>query len=398
MKKTKPAPRPTPPPAGAGSRRPTTRQKLGRIGIVVACLALGTLFAAALLYPDVFWPAPNKLALAAEPEDNSPLKLNPTAPPGPAPDGMVWIPGGDFHMGGPEPDEAFHPPIGEDCYPVHRVYVDGFWMDTTEVTNEQFAKFVSATGYRTVAELPLDIKDFTPEERQQIKPEQLRPFSTVFKKADPEVPINLRHPEAWRAWWDVVYGACWKHPEGPGSDIKGREKYPVVHVCYDDALAYCKWAGKRLPTEAEWEFAARGGLDRKHYPWGDELKRDGKWMTNAWQGRFPYENTKADGFEGVAPVGSFPPNGFGLYDVSGNVWEWCADWYQPDYYAEKGNRTNPQGPTSGYDPREPGIPKRVQRGGSFLCSDLYCARYILGSRHAGEPRSPSMHVGFRCAK
>jgi len=199
------------------------------------------------------------------------------------------------------------------------------------------------------------------------------------------------------AWWKYVPGASWRHPEGPGSTINGREDHPVVHVCYHDAVAYANWAGKRLPTEAEWEYAARGGLDQKRYCWGDELCPDGKWQANIWQGEFPYLNTEEDGFRGTAPAASFPANGFGLHDMSGNVWEWCADWYRPDYYLESPDR-NPQGPSSSHDPMEPGMPKRVQRGGSFLCSDMYCVRYMPGGRGKGALDSGSSHVGFRCVR
>jgi formylglycine-generating enzyme required for sulfatase activity len=295
--------------------------------------------------------------------------------PGPAPEGMVWIPGGEFWMG--EEDES-------DAKPVHRVSVDGFWMDRTEVTNEQFERFVRATGYVTVAERKPDAKDYP-----DAPPELLVPGSIVFTPPSEPVPLNNH-----LVWWRYVPGADWRHPDGPESSIAGKENHPVVQVCFEDAVAYCKWAGKRLPTEAEWEFAARGGLDRKRYTWGSELNPDGKWMANNWQGQFPAENTAADGFTRTAPVGTFPPNGYGLVDMAGNVWEWCADWYQPSYPAH--DRTpNPQGPASSYDPQEPGIPKRVQRGGSFLCSDLYCTRYLPGARGKGAIDSGASHLGFR---
>lgn len=301
--------------------------------------------------------------------------------PGPAPEGMVWIPGGRFWMGCE--DERMG-----DARPFHEVELDGYWIDKTEVTNEQFEKFVKATGYITVAERKPDPKDFP-----GVPLENLVPGSLVFTPPDHEVGLD-NHV----VWWRYVPGADWRHPEGPGSDLKGREKHPVVHVCWNDAAAYAKWAGKRLPTEAEWEFAARGGLDGKRFVWGDELMlTGGKWAANIWQGRFPAENTKADGYVRTAPAGSYPPNGFGLHDVAGNVWEWCADWYRPDYYRGSPVR-NPKGPDDSHDPNEPGVPKRVQRGGSFLCSDLYCVRYIPGSRGKGEVNTGLCHVGFRCAK
>jgi formylglycine-generating enzyme required for sulfatase activity len=369
------------------SPRQLAFQKLYRFlkitGIIAVVLIIA--FAGAFLYkrPDLFGgkrlPSGKGLTFR-EP------KLNANNPPGPAPKGMVWIPGGEFYMGS-DVEDQFGRLMFEDAAEIHLVYVNGFWMDTHEVTNEQYAKFVGATGYVTDAEKRPDPKDFP-----DVPLNELRPFSIVFRKPGPKEQVNLQNH---LSWWDRRYGAFWKHPEGPDSTIKGRENYPVVHISYNDALAYCRWAGKRLPTEAEWEFAARGGLDRKNFPWGDELKPNGKWMANVWQGRFPVENTKDDGFEGLAPVGSFPPNGYGLYDMAGNAWEWCSDWYQFRYYEESPER-NPQGPTSGFDPLEPGVPKRVQRGGSFLCDQNYCMRYMAGARGKGEVTSAQNHAGFRC--
>jgi formylglycine-generating enzyme len=305
------------------------------------------------------------------------------------PAGMVWIPAGKFMMGESH-EESF-----ADARKVHEVELDGFWMDKTEVTNEQFARFVKATGYVTTAEKAPDLKEIMAQLPPGTPPppkEALVPGSLVFTPPKEEVPLNNH-----LVWWRWQPGANWRHPEGPGSDIKGKDNHPVVQVSWEDAAAYAKWAGKRLPTEAEWEYAARGGLDRKRYVWGDKLKPDGKWMANIWQGKFPKENTKEDGYERSAPVGSFPANGYGLHDMSGNVWEWCADWYQPDYY-EKGPKKNPQGPRSSFDPLEPLVPKRVQRGGSFLCSDMYCIRYLPGGRGKGDVKSAANHIGFRCVR
>jgi formylglycine-generating enzyme len=293
--------------------------------------------------------------------------------------GMVWIPGGTFWMGSAKG--------GQDEQPEHEVTVDGFWMDKTELTNERFEKFVRATGYVTVAERKPDPKEFP-----DAPPEMLVPGSVVFNPPLGEVPLDNHY-----IWWKWTPGANWRHPEGLGSDINGRERFPVVHVCWFDAIAYAKWAGKRLPTEAEWEYASRGGLDRKPYVWGDEQTPNGKWVANIWQGRFPSENTQADGFRGTAPVASFPPNGYGLYDMAGNVWEWCSDWYRPGYYANSPAK-NPQGPNDSFDPNEPGIAKKVIRGGSYLCSDVYCTGYRPSARMKSSPDTGLSHTGFRCVK
>ena len=291
---------------------------------------------------------------------------------------MLWIPGGAFEMG----SNSF-----PDALPVHKVKVKGFWMDEHEVTNAQFAAFVKATGYKTVAERPLNPADFP-----GVHADKLVPGSAVF--TPPSHPVNLGNP---MQWWTYVPNASWEHPEGPASSIESRSNEPVVHVCYEDAAAYAKWAGKRLPTEAEWEFAARGGRQYADYYWGDELKPGGKWVANIYQGHFPDANTKEDGFTAVAPVKTFPPDRYGLYDMDGNVWEWCSDYYRPDYY-KNSPEDNPTGPTDSYDPDEPGAVKRVQRGGSFLCSDQYCIRYKAGSRGKGEVSSGSNNLGFRCVK
>ena len=325
-----------------------------------------------------------------------PTVPNTGPPPGESPDGMVWIPGGEFSMGAADPRGMDLNKVGmqatDDSRPIHRVYVDGFWMDKTEVTNEQFEKFVNDTGYVTVAE-----RAPTQEEFPTAPPENLVAGSVVFTPTDHPVPLDN-----YFQWWSYVHGANWRHPLGPDSDLTGREKYPVVHIAYADAVAYAQWAGKRLPTEAEWEFAARGGLSGKVYPWGDEFMQDGQWMTNSHQGHFPNQDTGADKFTGIAPVAQFPPNGYGLHDVGGNVWEWTSDWYRPDYYARLvvagGVARNPQGPDSPYDPTEPTERKRVHRGGSFLCTDQYCSRYMVGTRGKGEISTGTNHLGFRLVK
>ncbi len=286
------------------------------------------------------------------------------------------------------------PGVTRDAQPVHRVYVDGFWMDATDVTNEQYEKFVSSTGYVTIAERTPTNEDFP-----GAPPENLVAGSTVFTPTSGPVALN-----DYFQWWRYQTGANWRHPEGPETTIKGREKYPVVQIAYDDAVAFAKWAGKRLPTEAEWEFAARGGLHGQIYVWGNELKPNGKWTANIFEGQFPFKDTGDDGFAGIAPVAQFPPNGYGLYDMAGNVWQWVSDWYRPDTYArqrlEGGGAVirNPEGPDASSDPAEPNEKKRVHRGGSFLCTDQYCTRYMVGTRGKGEVSTGANHLGFRCVK
>jgi formylglycine-generating enzyme len=393
MRTTKKQARPldkTPAPAPLLSPRQIALRKLYRFvtvaGVLGAIVTLGTLGS---LYGDRIFLFGSKKRGSERPAEMRDPKLNPNTPPGPAPEGMVWVPGGEFYMGVDPEHYPGHPNQVLDAMEVHLVYVDGFWMDRHEVTNEQFATFVKATGYVTDAERKPDAKEFP-----DVPVDKLQPFSIVYKKPGPNDFVDLSEH---RGWWDIRYGACWKRPEGPGSTLLGREYHPVVHISHNDAVAYCKWAKKRLPTEAEWEFAARGGLDRKVYAWGDELKPDGKWMANVWQGNFPYENTKEDGYDGTAPVGSYPANGYGLHDMAGNAWEWCADWYRSDYYHDSPDK-NPPGPISGFDRNEPGLLKRVQRGGSFMCADNYCVRYIVGTRGKGEVTSAASHTGFRCAK
>jgi formylglycine-generating enzyme required for sulfatase activity len=307
------------------------------------------------------------------------------------PPGMVWVGGGEFTMGTDSdlgwPDEK----------PAHRARVDGFWMDEHEVTNAQFRAFVEATGYVTTAEKAPRLEEVMAQLPPGSPPppkENLVPGSLVF--TPPAGRVNLDDVSQWWAW---TPGANWRHPEGPGSSIEGKDDHPIVHVSWDDAVAYARWAGKRLPTEAEWEFAARGGLDGQPYVWGNDRPSDMRVHANIWQGEFPHQNTAKDGFARTAPVKSFPPNGYGLYDIAGNVWEWCADWYQRDLYRRRAGRgvvVNPAGPVRSSDPTRPFMPMRVQRGGSFLCNDSYCSRYRPSSRHGCSPDTGMSHVGFRC--
>ena len=311
------------------------------------------------------------------------------------PAGMVWIPGGEFTMG-TDSDLGW-----ADEKPAHRVRVNGFFMDETDVTNAQFRKFVEATSYVTTAEKPPDIEELMRQSgpnAQHPSKEMMVPGSLVFMPTDGPVPV--KGPNVHMQWWKWTPGASWRHPEGPGSNIEGKDDHPVVHVSWFDAVAYAKWAGKRLPTEAEWEFAARGGLDNKPYVWGDDKPTDDNIHANLWQGEFPNSNTAKDGYVRTSPVKAFAPNGYGLYDMAGNVWQWCGDWYQVNLYslrAGQGVIDNPQGPEKSFDPRQPYSPLRVQKGGSFLCNDAYCTRYRPSARHGCTPDTGMSHMGFRCA-
>lgn len=304
--------------------------------------------------------------------------------------GMVWIPGGEFVVGsdaGPATER-----------PAHRVRLDGFWIDEHEVTNAQFRAFVEAAGYVTTAERKPEWEELQktlPPGTPKPPDDRLVPGSMVF--TPPAGPVPLTDAAA---WWRYVPGASWRHPEGPGSTTDGRDDHPVVHVSWDDAAAYARWAGKRLPTEAEWEVAARGGLDRKRFTWGDDPPADGAKLANIWQGDFPHRNRTLDGYDRTAPVKSYPPNGYGLYDTAGNVWEWCADWYRADEYARRAGReplVNPAGPADSWDPADPHAPKRVTRGGSFLCHVSYCESYRPAARRGTAPDTGMSHLGFRCA-
>jgi formylglycine-generating enzyme required for sulfatase activity len=320
---------------------------------------------------------------------------------------MAWVPGGEFLMG------SDHKKAQANEKPTHKVKVSGFWMDTTHVTNDQFAQFVKDTGYKTTAEQAPDWETI----RVQLPPGVPKPPASVFVPGamvfvGTKAKVNLND---YSQWWAYVPGANWRHPTGPKSNIDGKGAHPVVQVSYEDALAYAKWAGKRLPTEAEWEFAARGGLNQATYVWGDQLEQEGKLPANIWDVKkqsFPVVNPvispKAGGAVGTSSVGTYPQNGYGLFDMTGNAWQWVADWYRADYFSmqakEHGNSVanNPQGPTSSYDPDDYGVPpnapKRVIRGGSFLCNEDYCQSYRPSARRGADPYSPMSHLGFRLVK
>jgi formylglycine-generating enzyme len=300
---------------------------------------------------------------------------------------MVWIPRGTFRMGS---DKHY----AEEA-PVHRVAVDALWIDRTPVTNRQFREFVRATGHVTFAEIAPDPKDYP-----GALPNMLKPGSLVFNP--PKHPVDDFRD--WSQWWAFKFGANWRRPYGPRSSLSGLNDHPVVHVAYSDALAYAKWAGKDLPTEAEWEFAARGGLDGTEFAWGDEFTPGGRQMANTWQGAFPHENQKLDGYERTSPVTAFPPNGYGVCDMIGNVWEWTTDWYSAGYQADADKACciplNPRGgrEDASYDPCQPAIkiPRKVLKGGSHLCAPNYCRRYRPAARHPEPVDTSTSHVGFRC--
>jgi formylglycine-generating enzyme len=325
-------------------------------------------------------------------------RLPQPGPAGGSPPGMAWIPAGEFWMGSAD----FYP----EERPVHRVAVDGLWMDVSPVTVAQYRRFVKQTGHVTMAELAPAAADYPGAD-----PDLLVPGSLVFRKAGG--PVDLRDV---RNWWAYVPGADWRHPEGPRSDVSRRDRHPVTHVAYADALAYAQWAGKGLPTEAEWEYAARGGLDGAVYAWGDDFAPDGEQLANTWQGEFPWQNLALDGYEGTSPVGAFPPNGYGLHDMAGNVWEWTSDFFRPRHPADaaraccapRNPRVSPAGgsPAGGSQPEgstaegstimAAGIPRRVIKGGSHLCAPNYCLRYRPAARQGEAIDTSTGHIGFRC--
>lgn len=328
--------------------------------------------------------------VAAEPEPISLLTEQPENIP--TPEGMVWIPGGQFQQGAVASDKM----AMDHEKPAHPVAVDGFFMDITEVTNAEFSKFVEETGYVTVAEREIDWEEMkkqlppgTPKPHDSI----LQPGSLIFKKTKSSVPNLYDYSQ----WWEWKIGANWKHPYGPESSIEGKEDHPVVHITYQDAAAYADWAGTRLPTEAEWEYAARGGQADAVFFWGTDKTQLSE-MANTWEGEFPKENTEIDGFEGIAPVKTYPPNEYGLYDMAGNVWEYAADWYNTNYYSEaleEGLQRNPSGADKPYNPHNPQMREKVIKGGSYLCNASYCASFRISARMANSLDSSQEHVGFR---
>jgi len=306
-------------------------------------------------------------------------------------DDMVLIQGGNFVMGG---DSLWGRP---DEFPRHQVTVSSFYIDKHEVTNAQFRAFVEATSYVTTAEQKPDweeLKKQLPAGTPRPADSVLVAASLVFSQPNHAVPLDNASQ-----WWKWVTGADWRHPQGPKSTITGKDNYPVVQVSWNDANAYALWAGKRLPTEAEWEYAARGGKPNSIYPWGNQPIDQGELKANSWQGHFPNKNTLKDHYFGAAPVMTFQPNGYGLFDMAGNVWEWCNDWYRPDFYSDclkKGILNDPQGPLDSFDPEEANVSKRVIRGGSFLCTDQYCSGFRVAARMKTSVDTSLEHTGFRC--
>jgi sulfatase modifying factor 1 len=323
--------------------------------------------------------------------EQKPVNTSSTTATTAAPPGMTWIPGGEYVMGTDDEESYAHE------RPAHRVRIDGYWIDQTEVTNQQFTEFVEATGYVTVAERKPEwekLQEQLPPGTLKPDDDKLVPGSLVFTPPPYAVSLN-----DYAQWWSYIPGADWKHPEGPGSNLRGRLSHPVVHVSYDDAVAYCAWAGKRLPTEAEWEFASRGGAEGSMYAWGGEFTANGMHMANTFQGVFPGSNTNEDGFPGSAPVRSFAPNGYGLYDMIGNVWEWTSDFYNTTYFADqskKGTSSNPTGCEVPFDPTDPYAKKRVTKGGSFLCAQNYCMNFRPTARQGSAIDTGMSHMGFRC--
>lgn len=356
-------------------------------------LVVGSCLVGALLVAVVLLPADSG-------QSNSATGFESESPESISLEEMVWVPEGSFEMGTdyfPAPNDPNPDRIKPDEYPAHTVELDGFWMDETPVTNRQYLEFTEMTGYVTFAESTPTREDFAKGgiDPTLIPDEALKPGSIVFN-CEFDRKNLITGVTGWEYQvWAVVDGANWKHPDGPDSNIADRLNHPVVHVTWDDAVAYCNWAGKRLPTEAEFEYASRSGGKPVKYFWGNELNPDGKYLANYWQGEFPMDRLIEDGFQTSSPVKAYPPNELGLYDMAGNVWEWCADYFHSTYYQVSPKR-NPKGPLESFDAREPGLIKRVQRGGSFMCNTNSCTGYRTGARMAGEVMSSSFHNGFRC--
>ena len=312
------------------------------------------------------------------------------------PEGMVWIPGGTFLQGAKSSDGL----AMAHEKPVHTVAVDGFFMDVTEVTNDQYTKSVNATGYVTIAEREIDWEEMRlqlPEGTPKPADSIMQPGSLIFKHPTYEV-TNLND---FTQWWEWKIGANWRNPNGPQSSIKDKGDYPVVHIAFEDAIAYCEWSGTRLPTEAEWEYAARGGIKDATYSWGNDATLLNS-MANSWDGNFPNNNTANDGYKGVSPTKSYPSNAYELYDMAGNVWEWTQDWYNIDYYKQlasnKEHTYNPKGAVNSYNPYNPYTKEKVIKGGSFLCNANYCASYRISARMGNSLDSAQEHLGFRTVK
>jgi formylglycine-generating enzyme len=379
--------------SSAAARAEASDKGVGRAGgkqLVIAVLVIGICAVAGYFGGALLSPAPVAAPAPATPRVVESDGVN-------APRNMVWVPAGEFLMG------SDHQLAKPNERPTHRVRVHGFWMDRTHVTNAQFAEFVQATGYVSTAERKPDwetLRVQVPEGTARPDDSQLVPGAMVFIGTNRKVSLD-----DWSQWWTYVPGASWRHPQGPGSDITGKEQHPVVQVSYEDAQAYARWAGKRLPSEAEWEFAARGGLEQATYTWGEDLTVDGRRMANTWdtaQRPFPVVSASAGGAAGTSRVRTFPANGYGLYDMTGNAWQWVADWYRADYFAQlqgQGVVDNPRGPADSFDPEDrlapPRAPKRVTRGGSFLCNVDYCLSYRPSARRGNDPYNPMSHIGFR---
>jgi formylglycine-generating enzyme required for sulfatase activity len=384
---------------------------VGKPTLILGATLLGASLVVAAMFAPLDGPARRVDVIAAKPVLNDPLEVPPppaetdglsliVVAPAVTPADMAWIPGGTFRMGSDPPGAENEDRIKHDEVPAHEVDLDGFWIDKAEVTNRQFAEFVKATGFVTASEIAPTKEELARAgaDVTQLDESELKAGSVCFNKNFPRRALDLQAAGSplWEYHvWEYVDGANWRHPDGPDSTIDDKLDHPVVHVSWEDAQAYCKWAGKQLPSEAQWEYAARGGEADQKFPWGDIREPGGKYCCNYWQGKFPSERLDLDGFTGTAPVKSFPANGYGLFDTAGNVWEWCADFYDDRYY-EVSPRRNPPGSSRSHDSREPNIVKRSIRGGSFLCNVNSCTGYRCAARMGAEFNAGAFHTGFRC--